>query len=431
MDIEISSQFQQVIDLIQNSDKNLFLTGKAGTGKSTLLSLIRYTTTKQLAVLAPTGLAAINVEGQTIHSFFRFPPGITPLEAADEGRKRRRDEVFKKLQLIIIDEISMVRSDLLDAMDIFLQNIKNSPLPFGGVQTIMIGDLYQLPPILRSDELMAHSEHYETPYFFSAYVIKNLQNSFGNLLEFIELEKIYRQTDQEFIDLLNAVRLQQINYQSLEKLNQRYDPAWQNLADDHVILTATNRRSEDINQQNLNKLKTEEGVYEGKVTGKFAEKDYPTLLELPLKLEARVMLIKNDPKARWVNGTLGTVKAMLNHSVIVELDNGKEVEVEDVKWEVFKTVVNEETGEFEKQVLGSFEQLPLKLAWSITIHKSQGQTFDKLILDLERGAFTTGQTYVALSRCRTLEGLVLANKLKLTDIKTDQRVNKFLMGLKK
>jgi ATP-dependent exoDNAse (exonuclease V) alpha subunit len=431
MDIDMNDQFQEVLDLVAKSNKHLFLTGRAGTGKSTLLRLLRTKTDKHCVVLAPTGLAAINIEGQTIHSFFRFAPQITLSEAADEGYKRRRDVVFKNLELVIVDEISMVRSDLLDAMDIFLQAVKNKQVPFGGVQFIMIGDLYQLPPVIRQEELAAHAQRYQTPYFFSAQVIQELFNSFGNLLQVIELTKVYRQTDQRFIDLLNAVRLRDFSNDVVTTLNLNYNPNWSELPADYVILTATNYRSDAINSQNLARLTTEEACYEATVRGSFKPNDFPTPEELYLKIGARVMFVKNDPKGRWVNGTLGEVTAMLHDSVKVKLDTGKEIEVEEVVWETYRIGVNELSGEYEKQIVGTFQQIPLKLAWSITIHKSQGQTFDKLILDLERGAFTTGQTYVALSRCRSLEGLVIANKIKPTDIRTDAKVTMFFEALNK
>jgi ATP-dependent exoDNAse (exonuclease V) alpha subunit len=438
-EIEINPDFQNALDLSLNSYKNLFITGKAGTGKSTLLNLMRIQTTKNVVVLAPTGLAAINVQGQTIHSFFRFSPKVTLSEAIQIGIKRQKDKVMQNLQMLIIDEISMVRADLMDCVDIVLKNIRGNDQPFGGVQMVFIGDLYQLPPVLRTEDRADFGQLYSSPYFFEAKVMQTLfnnsqnqnlfdsDNKLNNKLEFIELQKIYRQNDDKFINLLNAVRFGQKSPEILSQINQRVTS--QNLPTNAIILTTTNLGAETINQTNLDQISDDSESYKAEIKGDFNQRDAPTATDLELKPGARVMFVKNDSQGRWVNGTLGYVKDLFEDGVTVKSDSGEILEVYAESWEIYKTSFNSEQNRLENESIGSFTQLPLKLAWAITIHKSQGQTFDNVVLDLKHRAFSAGQTYVALSRCRTLEGLFLTTAIRASDIQTDAAVLRFLKGL--
>jgi ATP-dependent exoDNAse (exonuclease V) alpha subunit len=429
--IVITPQFQQVLDIVENTENHLFITGKAGTGKSTLLGLVRTMLKKTTVVLAPTGLAAINVSGQTIHSFFHFSPNITVREAAEIGSRRGKTKLFEALRVLIIDEVSMVRADILDCVDTFLQSAKGNSSPFGGVQVIFIGDLYQLPPVLRKEEIAEFTKRYASGYFFSAEVIKRLMSDLMGGWNYVELTQIFRQSDELFIDLLNNIRHNTNVSQTLKTINQQVLKTGQELPKEVIVLTTTNKTADEINDKNLNFLNSEERVYEGRLTGDFVERDMPTAMRLVLKAGARVMCLKNDSKGRWVNGTLATVIEVLLESVKIQLENGSKVEIASEIWNKTRVEFNSETNTLEQKTVGSFSQLPLKLAWAITIHKSQGQTFDKLVLNLEGGAFTAGQTYVALSRCRRLEGLYLTKAIQIRDVKTDPIVHRFFDWLEK
>ncbi|GAB5555184.1 MAG: hypothetical protein Sapg2KO_47750 [Saprospiraceae bacterium] len=420
--LELSSDFKNALDLIENEGKHLFITGRAGTGKSTLLQLFRNTTKKKTVVLAPTGIAALNVKGQTIHSFFGFPP--KPLEP-HEIKKRRKRSLYKKMELLIIDEISMVRADLLDNIDRFLRINREIPLPFGGVQVVFFGDLFQLPPVVASEvEAMKFQFQYESPYFFSSFVISE-----GFPIEMLELRKVYRQDSRHFLRLLEAVRLNRIDFEDLEEFNERYLPNFQ-AEDFYITLSARNATANRINNKELGQLETQEKVYLATVSGIFKETLYPTEAALKLKVDAQVMFIKNDPEKKYVNGTIGKVKSLHPDLIKVEVEENsglrRIIEVERMEWEIVKYMEDEKDAKrIKTETLGTFRQFPLKLAWAITIHKSQGKTFDKVIIDLGRGAFEHGQTYVALSRCRTLEGIVLKQRLHGKDIMTDERVVQF------
>ena len=417
--LELSSEFQYALDVLENTDKSVFLTGRAGTGKSTLLQLFRRTTRKKVIVLAPTGVAALNVKGQTIHSFFGFPPRP---DFEEHIGKRKFRKVYEKMDVLIIDEISMVRADILDGIDLFLRINRNKPAPFGGVQMIFIGDLFQLPPIVSNPvEKIKFQEYYESPYFFSSQVIKN-----GFEYELVELNKIYRQDNRHFIRLLEAIRLNRIDYDDLEDLNERYDPDFKG-GDFYITLTSINRIADAVNRKELINLEEKAYHYHASVEGKFDPRQYPTEISLELKLGAQVMFIKNDPQKRFVNGTIGKVSKIDDYEVFVEVEEEsgqvKEIEVELSDWEILKYKMDtEKKGEIKSEVIGKFSQLPLKLAWAVTIHKSQGKTFNKVIIDLGRGAFEHGQTYVALSRCRTLDGIVLKKPIGLRDVMVDERV---------
>mgnify|MGYP006290389705 CR=1 FL=1 len=420
--LELSPDFQYALDQMDKGHKNLFITGRAGTGKSTLLQLFRNTNRKKMVVLAPTGIAALNVRGQTIHSFFGFPP--RPL-GQHEIKKRRNRRLYRNLDILVIDEISMVRADLLDNIDYFLRLNRENPLPFGGVQVIFFGDLFQLPPVVASDaEAMLFQSQYESPYFFSAQVF---QDNFS--MEMIELQQVYRQESRLFLRLLEAVRLNRMDYEDLEELNMRYLPDFET-EEFYITLTARNATANGINQRELKRLTHPEETYLAKVSGNFKPNLFPTESALRLKKDAQVMFIKNDPDKRFVNGTIGKVESLTPDQVNVSIydEDGKPqlIELPPMDWEILRYKPSDkDPNQIETETVGTFTQYPLRLAWAVTIHKAQGKTFDKVIIDMGRGAFEHGQTYVALSRCRTLEGIVLKNPLKPRDIMTDPRIVDF------
>lgn len=402
---------------MEKTEKNLFLTGKAGTGKSTLLEYFKNGTSKKCAVLAPTGVAALNVQGETIHSFFLLKPGFELDEARE--KKTKKPKFYQRLEMIIIDEISMVRADLLDAIDIFLRKARNDARPFGGVQMVFIGDLYQLPPVLTRADREKFASEYDTAFFFGSQVMQ--QGNFD--LEVVELEEIYRQEDEEFIEVLNAVRQDQARFQHLEILNSRVV----NKSDTkpYIHLTTTNKDANSVNNYHLEEIFDDEVLFEAVIQGKVERSYHPTDELLNLKVGAQIMFVNNDSERKWVNGTIGTIVDIdsILELIVVETSNGKTVEVTPHTWEISKYVFEE--GEFKREIIGSFKQMPLKLAWAITIHKSQGKTFDNVIIDLGRGSFAHGQTYVALSRCRSLEGMILKRPIYKKDIIMSPKVEYF------
>ncbi|WP_293571148.1 PIF1 family ATP-dependent DNA helicase [Phaeodactylibacter sp.] len=421
--LELSGDFKAALQMIENEGRNVFITGRAGTGKSTLLQLFRNTTRKKTVVLAPTGIAALNVGGQTIHSFFGFPP--KPLSRQDL-KKRRNRRLYTNLEVLVIDEISMVRADMLDNIDWFLRINREVPAPFGGLQVVFFGDMFQLPPVVANDiEAMRFQLEYDSPYFFSAHLFQD-QTFF---LEMMELNKVYRQENRNFLRLLESVRLNRLDYDDLEDLNSRHLPQFEP-EDFYVTLSARNATVDRINQRELSRIPLEEKTYVATISGQFNPRLYPTDPALKLKLGAQVMFIKNDPDKRFVNGTIGKVIKLDKKNVTVQIEQADgtptQLEVEPMEWEVVKYKPSEkDPNRIETETLGNFTQLPLRLAWAITIHKSQGKTFDKVIIDLGRGAFEHGQTYVALSRCRSLEGIVLKTPLRMQDILIDERVVQF------
>ena len=420
--IEINDKFKEALDLIENSSKNIFITGKAGTGKSTLLNYFKANTKKKIAILAPTGVAALNVGGQTIHSFFGFGPDIT----INAIKKNSSEQLYKKIDAIIIDEISMVRADLLDCVDKFLRiNGKEKSKAFGGIQMIFIGDLYQLPPVVKGKEKEIFKEQYKSPYFFDAKVFENLN------LQIIELEKIYRQKDQKFINLLNAVRNRSVTDKDITEINKRLNPRFEPPANDFYInLTTTNEMAKIINEKELSKLPGTLFNFEGKIRGKFDEGSLPTDINLNLKIGSQIMFVNNDQNSRWVNGTVGKIvkikKEEKENIIIVELANNEKVKVAKNKWDIYKLYYNKELGGLESETIGSFSQYPLRLAWAVTIHKGQGKTFDKVIIDIGKGTFSHGQTYVALSRCTSFEGIVLKKPIEKKHIWMDWKIVNFL-----
>lgn len=424
LDLDLNPQFVEALEVLEKSNGNLLITGKAGTGKSTLLNHFRLTTKKNHAVVAPTGIAAVNVTGETIHSFFKFKPTVDLDEAKKVAKMVKSKELYTKLEVLIIDEISMVRADLFDCVDVFLRTIRKNEEPFGGVQIVMFGDLFQLPPVVTQAEMETFSYLYETPYFFSSIAFRQIAGD----MTYIELERIYRQNEEEFIEILNAIRTGNISDEQLASINSRcYN---QPLKTRNIVyLASTNYIADDLNRRYLASLPSLSKKMKGKVLGSFEGRNLPTDEELELKVGARVMFLNNDPEKRWINGTLGTVKSFSENigtrTVVVNTDEGKEVEVEPFTWNAYKSTYDSNEGKIKREESGSFRQLPIKLAWAITIHKSQGKTFDNVMIDLGKGAFAFGQTYVALSRCRTLDGVILKKPLSRKDILLDERIVEF------
>lgn len=425
--IQIEGEFAEALRLLEQSEDSLFITGKAGTGKSTLLSHFRENTTQKAAVLAPTGVAAVNVGGQTIHSFFGFKPDVTVEQAKRQGRRLKEEEegkLFQELDLLVIDEVSMVRADLLDCMDAFLRAVRKVPkVPFGGLRMILLGDLYQLPPVVSAAEREIFSEHYPSPYFFDARVFAQ------TALRLVELEKIYRQSDTRFIEVLNAVRNNTATEEHVRALNERWRPDFESKDGLYVYLASTNSRAAELNARRLAALKGKAWIFEGRLDGDFEQRAFPTELNLELKVEAQVMLLSNDREGRWVNGTMGRIRKLSSANgdpIEVTLENEGEVEVFPNRWDLFRYRFDAKRKRMETEVLGSFTQYPLRLAWALTIHKSQGKTFDHVVLDPGRGMFAPGQMYVALSRCRSLEGLVLKKPVRREHIFVDERIVEFM-----
>lgn len=418
----LTREFEYALDRFESGD-HLFITGRAGTGKSTLLQLIQRTTRRQLAVVAPTGVAALNVRGQTIHSFFGFPGKL--LRQRDV-RKRAQRGLYTKLQTLVIDEVSMVRADLLDRIDESLRLNRDRPdEPFGGVQLVLIGDLFQLPPVVASDVehalFQGDDAPYASPYFFDAHVWQRAKQP-----EMIELNQVFRQKARQFVRLLDALREGHFDYDDLEDLNVRQVDESTFAERAAITLTTTNRLADSINQRELARLSAKPVRYTGALEGSFDVRNLPTDLSLALKPGAQVMFVRNDPQKRYVNGTIGTVTVAENERLVVEVDErGKHtaIEVAQETWENIRYGIDELTGKITENVTGTFKQLPLKLAWAITVHKSQGKTFERMHLDLGRGAFESGQTYVALSRCRTLDGVRLVRALRPADVIVDERVS--------
>lgn len=423
--IEISDSFKRALDLMEKGEKPVFVTGRAGTGKSTLLSYFRDHTKKNIVVLAPTGVASLNVQGQTIHSFFGFSTNVT-LETIE--RPRKNIKTMRALDSLVIDEISMVRADLLDCVDRALRLARNKKdIPFGGAQLIGIGDLYQLPPVVASaEERQFFKTRYESPYFFSSDVFRILD------AEMIELEKIYRQSDEVFIDILNAVRNNSVSNEHLQKLNARCDAQYVPDPESFcVTLTTTNAMATEKNREQLNRLPDKEHRYDAEIGGSFERGSYPTDESLLLKKGAQVMMVANDRLRRWVNGSIGRIESIRQERggddvVVVRLQNGKRVDVECYTWEMFRFSYDPSERAIVPEATGYFRQYPLTLAWAVTIHKSQGKTFEKVVVDVGRGTFAHGQMYVALSRATTLEGLTLKRPVEKRHIFMDFSVVRFL-----
>ena len=411
--------------IVEKTDMSLFLTGKAGTGKTTFLrEVVRYTK-KKCIVLAPTGIAAVNAGAMTIHSFFQFGLGpfvLGVIEPKSDFRiNKSKLELIRHLQLLIIDEVSMVRADLMDHIDVELRRIRRNSKPFGGVQLLMIGDLQQLPPIAHGGEDELLRQYYKTLYFFSSSALKSMKYSC------IELKNVYRQTDGHFIDILNHARNCTLTSLDITDLNARYIPGFSPKPEDGYIRLMTHNRQVDyVNTAEMEKLDSKPYTFVAAVTGTFPEESYPTADSLTLKKGAQVMFIKNDPERRFINGTLGEVKSIDKNSIAVRLaESGTVIDVEPMEWQNIRYQFDEESKEISSKQIGRFKQYPLKAAWAITVHKSQGLTFDKAIIDVH-AAFSPGQAYVALSRCRTLDGLVLSSPVSASVFMRDNAVDAYM-----
>lgn len=423
-----NQELELAFDFIRNTDRSLFLTGKAGSGKTTFLHAIKAEGLKQLVVVAPTGVAAINAGGMTIHSFFQLPfglhiPGANRTQQSHPHRlARQKKRLIRSLDLLVIDEISMVRADMLDAIDQVLRMYRETSAPFGGVQLLMIGDLHQLPPVVKPEDWELLQEHYATPYFFSSQALQ--QTEYVS----IELKHIYRQSDPTFIDLLNRVRDNKLDEVILTQLNSRYVADFQPPAKEpYITLTATNAVAGQINADSLARLRGSSQVFEATIQGDFPPSAYPTEERFECKLGAQVMFVKNDLDAgkRFFNGKLGQITGFDDDIIYVRCPgDNSDIAVERLEWQNVKYRLDETTQEIKEEVLGTFIQYPLKLAWAITIHKSQGLTFERAIIDAQ-AAFAHGQVYVALSRCKSFEGIVLRSRITTSSVKTDSVVKRY------
>jgi ATP-dependent DNA helicase PIF1 len=407
-----TDSFNKALSLLEKGE-NIFINGPAGSGKSTFLNYIRNNTDKKLAVLAPTGVAALQVGGETIHRFFRFRPGMIDPNSL---QRKGNSALYKKLQLLIIDEISMVRADLFDGIEAFLRKFGSRPgQVFGGVQILVIGDLFQIPPIVTENEADLYFNRYESPYFFASNAYKQ-----ANLCQ-ITFEKIFRQENEGFINLLNKIRDGETGEEVLREINKATN---HKVSGNVVTLTTRNANADSINRRHIDAISTAEHKYKGIASGELEnnESRLPAPMELRLKSGAQVMFTKNNPDGKWVNGTLGKVVNCFKDSVEIETEDG----IFKVEPETWESVKYELVGEKISQVVvGSFKQLPLILAWAVTIHKSQGKTLDKAVIDLAGGAFASGQLYVALSRCRKFEDVSLTRPIRSSDIKADMEVKRF------
>ena len=412
-------------DYAMHTNRPLFITGKAGTGKTTFLRKLREQSPKHMAVVAPTGVAAINAGGMTIHSFFQLPvrtlvptPQSYKQLFTEQRLTQRKRNLIYHLETLVIDEISMVRADVLDAIDAVLRRYKyRKDIPFGGVQVVMIGDLFQLSPVVtRGDDEEAMAKYYQGPYFFQARVMQQVQPIY------VELDHVFRQQDEQFVQLLNEVRENRLSAQSRALLNARYNPHFKNTDEDfHITLTTHNRLADELNERELGKLPDKEHFFHADIEKDFPENIYPTDETLCLKTGARVMFVRNDDQKprRFYNGKIGVITS-IDEQIIVQCEDG-DIEVSRMEWKNIRYREDEKTGKIEEEILGSFTQYPLRLAWAVTIHKSQGLTFDRVIIDAAR-AFAAGQVYVALSRCRTLEGIVLSTPLQHVALENDPSV---------
>jgi len=426
--MQTNSELELALNFIEKTDRNLFITGKAGTGKTTFLHQIKKESLKRMVIVAPTGVAAINAKGVTIHSFFQMPFGpILPNQIANTSNAQRKFsktkiDIIKSLDLIIIDEISMVRADLLDGIDQVMRRYKNRNKVFGGAQILMIGDLQQLAPVVKPNEWSLLQQHYQTVYFFSSKAYQE-----ANVVS-IELKHIYRQKNEDFIKILNEIRTNTLSEESAKILNKNYNPTFSPTKEDGFItLTTHNNRANLINSSELNKLKTKSRFFEAEVSGKFSENSYPNDEKLELKIGAQVLFIKNDSsqEKRYFNGKIGIVTDISKDAVTVKCPNDTdEIVTERETWSNINYSINDETKAIKEELIGAFTQIPLRLAWAITIHKSQGLTFEKAIIDAE-ASFAHGQTYVALSRCTSLEGLVLKTPITSNAIINDRTVSVF------
>lgn len=432
--IDLNNQeLQNALQLVQFTHRSLFLTGKAGTGKSTFLHYIAQTTKKKYVILAPTGIAAINVGGVTLHSFFKLPfHPLLPNDRRYSTQQLRNTlkynsekiKLIRELELIIIDEISMVRADIIDFIDKILRVYShNMRIPFGGKQLLLVGDVYQLEPVLKEEDWQLLQPYYPSKFFFDAHVFRTFQ------LVCIELQKVYRQRDDKFISILDHIRTSTVTNTDLSLLNQQVGQHQPMDAHQLSITLSTRRDTVDyINSLHLSKLPGDATILHGSIEGEYPENNLPTPIELEVKTGAQILFIKNDREKRWVNGTLGTIIGIGDEEdgkIYVRTEQGEDVDVEQEVWNNVRYTYNQKEQKVEEEILGSFQQFPLRLAWAITIHKSQGLTFNQVKIDLSGGVFAGGQTYVALSRCRSLKGIALQEPVKREDIYVNQEIVRF------
>lgn len=410
--IEINEVFELAFRFVTETNENIFLTGKAGTGKTTFLKYLKEHCTKNIVVAAPTGVAAINAGGVTLHSLFQLPfhpflpTAISKNELLQKLRfTRRRIDLLRKMDVLVIDEISMVRCDVLDAVDTILRHVRRRhDIPFGGTQVLFIGDLYQLPPVARQQDWMLLHDYYNSEFFFDSQVLRN------DMPVLIELQKIFRQQNDSFISILNKVRNNEMMTEDFEELHERYLPGFSPSADEkYITLTSHNYQADKINNSELAQLQGAKSVFKAEVKNDFPETMFPAEEILELKIGAQVMFLKNDPEKKYFNGKIGVIKSLSEEEITIESD-GKLIDVQPETWENVRYTVNRNDGRLDQEVMGTFTQFPLRLAWAITIHKSQGLTFDRVMIDAG-SAFSSGQVYVALSRCRSLEGIVLLSRI--------------------
>ncbi len=436
-----NKEFETALQFINHTSASVFLTGKAGTGKTTFLKYIQQHSHKKMVVAAPTGVAAINAGGVTIHSLFQIPPCTflpTQRNSFDNSNDRilnkhsllaqhklsgRKKDLLQEIELLIIDEVSMVRADMIDAIDTILKHVRSKPaLPFGGVQLLFIGDLYQLPPVVRNNEWTLLSEYYESPFFFDALALKE------QTPVYIELSKIYRQSDNLFIDLLNNIRNNTASQNDIALLHTYYKPAFSPYADDgYITLSSHNYKADEINSNELDKLNGKSYKFSAEVTGEFNETSYPVEETITLKEGAQIMFVKNDTgeDRQYYNGKLGVIKSITSEKLVVHfIKEGNDIKLKKEIWRNIRYTYNKDSDEIEEEELGSFSQYPVRLAWAITIHKSQGLTFDKAVIDAG-DSFAAGQVYVALSRLTNINGLVLKSKITNNSISTDHRIAKY------
>lgn len=430
--------FDKVISFIEYTNQSIFLTGKAGTGKTTLLRKIKETTAKKTVIVAPTGVAAMNAKGVTINSLFQLPPGsffpgdvnLANLKAGVVSIKtlltelnysRERKSLLTELELMIIDEVSMVRCDVIDAVDAILRMVRKNDAPFGGVQLLLIGDLFQLPPVTKREDWELLSKVYPSPYFFEATVVKQ-----HPLLQ-VELKKVFRQTEPEFVDILNDIRNNQIGDARLAILNQRFDPDFKQAeGSNHIIITSHNAEANAVNNEKLDELEGQDYIFEGQIDGTLNIQTLPVEQSLRLKIGAQVMFIKNDTgeNRKFYNGKIGKVKSIEGEEIYISFPDEEDLLLERASWQSFEYKANENQAIVQQQV-GEFYQFPIKLAWAVTIHKSQGLTFDSAIIDAGN-SFVSGQVYVALSRVRTLNGLILRSKINKESLRSNAEVLNYM-----